>query len=90
MTIQTDPQYKLRMPPELHAKIKQAAERNHRSMNAEMVARLDESFQRRGLSVGSLNVADRVKTEEAISVLKEAQELLEVMRYGSDVERGQQ
>lgn len=44
MTIQTDPQYKLRMPPELRDKLKAAAEDNHRSMNAEIIARLQESF----------------------------------------------
>lgn len=44
MTIQTDPQYKLRMPPELHEKLKAAAKDNHRSMNAEIVARLQSTF----------------------------------------------
>tara|TARA_B100001079_G_scaffold148988_1_gene127696 strand:+ start:708 stop:974 length:267 start_codon:yes stop_codon:yes gene_type:complete len=78
MTIQTDPQYKLRLPPELHAKIKQAAERNHRSMNAEMVARLGDSFKQRGLSISSLDMADRIKTRDAIEVLAEAQRLLEI------------
>ena len=78
MTIQTAPQYKLRLPPELHAKIKQAAERNHRSMNAEMVARLGDSFKQRGLSISSLDMADRIKTRDAIEVLAEAQRLLEI------------
>lgn len=45
MTMQTDPQYKLRMPADLRDKLKKAAKENHRSMNAEMVARLQESFQ---------------------------------------------
>lgn len=44
-TQQTDPQYKLRMPPELRDKLKKASMDNHRSMNAEIVARLDESFR---------------------------------------------
>lgn len=44
-THQTDPQYKLRMPPELRDKLKDAAKENHRTMNAEIVARLQESFE---------------------------------------------
>ncbi|WP_137279220.1 Arc family DNA-binding protein [Pseudomonas rhizoryzae] len=44
MTIQTDPQYKLRLPAELKNSIEFAAIQNHRSMNAEIVARLTESF----------------------------------------------
>jgi len=44
MTIQTEPQYKLRMPHELRDQLKEASKANHRSMNAEIVARLQESF----------------------------------------------
>lgn len=43
-----EPQYKLRMPAELRDKLKKAAKENHRSMNAEMVARLQESFEMGG------------------------------------------
>lgn len=38
---QTDPQFKLRLPPELKERIEDAAEKNNRSMNAEIIARLD-------------------------------------------------
>lgn len=44
MTIQTEPQYKLRMPHELRDKIKASAENKNRSMNADIVARLEQSF----------------------------------------------
>lgn len=44
MTLQTDPQYKLRFSAELREKIKQSAEKNNRSMNAEIISRLEESF----------------------------------------------
>lgn len=44
MTIQTEPQYKLRMPHELRDKIKSSAEKKNRSMNADIVARLEQSF----------------------------------------------
>ena len=41
---QTHPQYKLRLPPELKARIENAAGANRRSMNAEIVARLERTF----------------------------------------------
>lgn len=44
MTIQTDPQYKLRLPEELRDKIKESASTHNRSMNADIVARLEDSF----------------------------------------------
>ena len=42
---QTDPQFKLRMTQSLKDHIEAAAETNNRSMNAEIVARLEESFK---------------------------------------------
>jgi hypothetical protein len=44
MTIQSDPQYKLRLPEELRDKIKESAGTHNRSMNADIVARLEDSF----------------------------------------------
>ncbi len=44
MTIQSDPQYKLRLPEELRDKIKDSAITHNRSMNADIVARLEDSF----------------------------------------------
>jgi hypothetical protein len=41
---QTDPQYKLRLPLELKEKIAESAKTHNRSMNADMVARLEKSF----------------------------------------------
>ncbi len=41
---QTDPQFKLRMTHGLKEQIEEAAAANNRSMNAEIVARLEESF----------------------------------------------
>lgn len=43
-TNQTDPQYKLRLPPELKAKIEESAKLHNRSMNADMVFRLEQTF----------------------------------------------
>ena len=45
MTIQTEPQYKLRMPHELRDKIKASAEKKNRSMNADIVARVEKTFR---------------------------------------------
>lgn len=39
-----DPQFKLRVPPDLRDDIEKAAKANNRSMNAEIVARLQASF----------------------------------------------
>lgn len=39
-----EPPYGLRMPPELKARVKAAAEANNRSMNAEIVALLEREF----------------------------------------------
>lgn len=62
-THQTDPQYKLRMPPELRDKLKQAAKDNHRSMNAEIVARLQASFD--DLLFYGHTLSDEVTPDEA-------------------------
>ncbi|TMV67621.1 Arc family DNA-binding protein [Thioclava sp. BHET1] len=39
-----EPPYGLRMPPELKSRVKAAAEANNRSMNAEIVATLEEKY----------------------------------------------
>ncbi|KFL28189.1 hypothetical protein JP74_02995 [Devosia sp. 17-2-E-8] len=41
--MRTDPQFKLRLPPELKASLEDAARRNNRSINAEIVNRLEAS-----------------------------------------------
>ncbi|WP_104492730.1 Arc family DNA-binding protein [Paracoccus denitrificans] len=43
-TPKQEPPYGLRMPPDLKARVKAAAEANNRSMNAEIVSRLEETF----------------------------------------------
>lgn len=42
---QTDPQYKMRLPPELKERIAESAKAHNRSMNADIVARLEKSFE---------------------------------------------
>lgn len=41
----TDPQFKLRMPPALRARVEQAAKASLRSLNAELVLRIQQSFE---------------------------------------------
>lgn len=41
---QTDPQFKLRLPQGLKDRLESAATSNHRSLTAEIVARLEDSF----------------------------------------------
>ncbi|RWY12071.1 Arc family DNA-binding protein, partial [Pseudomonas aeruginosa] len=41
----TDPQFKLRMPPALRAWVEQAAKASMRSLNAELVFRIEQSFE---------------------------------------------
>lgn len=54
---QRDPQYKLRWSEDLRQKIAQSAKEHNRSMNADIVARLEESFKH---DAGS--IADYEKT----------------------------
>lgn len=60
MTIQSDPQYKLRLPEELRDKIKESASTHNRSMNADIVARLEQSFE----AVAALTDLERADYEE--------------------------
>lgn len=39
-----DPQFRIRLPAELKARVERAAENNHRSLNAEIVAVLEKAF----------------------------------------------
>lgn len=40
----TETQFRLRIPNDLHAKLVENAEKNHRSINAEVIARIVTSF----------------------------------------------
>ncbi|EOX3323629.1 Arc family DNA-binding protein [Vibrio cholerae] len=45
MTRYRNPQYQLRMAPELREKIQEAADTANRSLHAEIIARLENSFE---------------------------------------------
>lgn len=44
--VQTESQYKMRLSEELRDKIKQSAKEHNRTMNADIVARLEQSFEK--------------------------------------------
>lgn len=55
------PSYPLRLPPELKAKVEESAEAQGRSLNAEIIARLQDSFTAGGQD----------KREELVKLLNE-------------------
>lgn len=58
---QTDPQFKLRMTPDIKEAIEKSAAANNRSMNAEILARLEASFAPPAISAEEVDaVAERV------------------------------
>ncbi|WP_180172587.1 Arc family DNA-binding protein [Acinetobacter sp. YH12023] len=61
--LQKDPQYKLRLPADLKEKIEQSAQEKNRSMNADIVARLQDSFD---VDINSLNTVLKA-IEELVS-----------------------
>ncbi len=65
-------QFHLRLTNELHAKIKQRAKMNNRSINAEIVATMEESLSRPSPVAGYRDEAER----EADIASKEIQKLV--------------
>lgn len=76
---QTDPQYKLRWSESLRDKIAAAAKANTRSMNQEIVARLEDSFKESDDSKTFESLAKIVKetTEETTRLHKELVKIIE-------------
>lgn len=81
MTLQTDPQYKLRMPQEIKERIQEAAKANHRSMNAEIVARLADSLERdRDITISHFTLGPDDDVAGALQDLEEAFGKLDKLR----------
>lgn len=59
----TDPQLKVRLSEELKAAVTEAAKRNHRSVNAEIVARLEESFD--DYLIAGRRLSEEISPDEA-------------------------
>ena len=58
-------QFHLRLTHELHAKIKQRAKMNNRSINAEIVATMEESLSRSSPVSGYRDEAERLADQQA-------------------------
>ena len=70
---QTDPQYKLRWSEELREKIAQSAKKHNRSMNADIVARLEQSLANEELP--TINQTDK----DYLSKIQAIEEKLELI-----------
>ncbi|MCG6265359.1 Arc family DNA-binding protein [Vibrio vulnificus] len=62
----------LRMPPELKEKLEEEAKKNMRSLNAELVARLEESFDK--------NFDESPNNQEIAELTYQVKLLLQMMR----------
>ena len=79
---QTDPHFKIRLPPDLKARIEESAKTSQRSMTAEIVARLEDSF--RDIRAEARAEYANERMEKLIDIL-ERNEMLE--RYPDLLER---
>ena len=61
---QTDPQFKLRMPAELKAQLEDAAAQNKRSTTAEIIARLEASFEQGFTFADAIVIVDEAHRSE--------------------------
>ena len=73
---QTDPQMKIRLTPELKAMIETAADQNNRSQNAEIIARLEGSFN--DTSVSPVVVA--LMEQEYKSIIEQQSQTLDQVK----------
>lgn len=82
---QDDPQFKLRIPPELKRQLEEAAKSNTRTLGAEIVSRLDDSFQvaarieeqafRDGFESASLRIeVDRLKEQLHVARMQKSED----------------
>lgn len=76
-------QFHLRLSNELHAKIKQRAKMNNRSINAEIVATMEESLSRPSPVSGYRDEAERLADQQSDLVKKMVFETLNSM-YSKD------
>lgn len=73
------PQYNLRWPEELKEKIAQSAKKHNRSMNADIVARLEKSFENE--SYPPITQADK----DYLAKIQSIEEKLDMIINNSDV-----
>ncbi|NYT74272.1 Arc family DNA-binding protein [Halomonas sp. QX-2] len=69
-----------RLPYELYEKLKEESDKNHRSLNAEIVARLQESFE--------LSLSSRDKAEDELEkVVGEFGKMLDELKNNFEIKR---
>jgi hypothetical protein len=79
------PPFGLRLPPELKERVHEAAWRNNRSMNAEIIARLEASFEKDDQYGKLLAQAD--ETDRRLALLETYFREAEERRLARDQER---
>ena len=72
-------QFHLRLPHELHAKIKQRAKMNNRSLNSEIIAAIEESLAKQSSASVYIDDAERMAEQQSDMVKKMVFETLKTM-----------
>jgi hypothetical protein len=72
-------QFHLRLPHELHAKIKQRAKMNNRSLNSEIIAAIEESLDKQISASVYIDDAERMAEQQSDMVRKMVFETLKTM-----------
>ncbi|EJT2126508.1 Arc family DNA-binding protein [Escherichia coli] len=72
-------QFYLRLPHELHAKIKQRAKMNNRSLNSEIIAAIEESLAKQSSASVYIDDAERMAEQQSDMVKKMVFETLKTM-----------
>lgn len=67
---QTDPQLKLRVPPRLMEQIRKAADAGRRTLSAEIVGRLERSFDLSTPTPAMQDVVDQTNLEERVEFIE--------------------
>jgi len=93
-TSNTSEQFILRLPDGMRDRIKKEADKNGRSMNAEFVARLELSFNKKPekfFGANALSIADRLEPApaELSSTWPGRAELLEILEKLEELKKGQ-
>ncbi len=72
-------QFHLRMSHELHAKIKERAKMNNRSLNSEIIAAIEESLAKQSSASVYIDDAERMAEQQSDMVKKMVFETLKTM-----------
>lgn len=72
-------QFHLRLPHELHAKIKQRAKMNNRSLNSEIIAAIEESLAKQSPASVYIDDAERMAEQQSDMVKKMVFKTLKTM-----------